>query len=150
MPSLSPRRAVVALSALALALACGARTGLDDATGASTNDAGVPSDDAGAPFPVGTYTQCAFGTVATGPLLTPSGFADGATLTVTQSGDARMATFVDGNGTRAWSFNPTTSVSATLAPIPQRTRAFGSSICVYGIGVSNERFFPMNLDATSG
>lgn len=148
MPSLSRLGAVVALSALAIA--CGARTRLDDATGASTNDAGVPSDDAGPPFPVGTYTQCAFGTVATGPLLIPGGFDTVATLTVTESGDARMGTFVDDNGTRAWSFNPTTSVSSTLAPIPQRTRAFGSSICVYGIGVSNENFFPMNLDATSG
>ena len=149
MPSLIRRLGVVSLGAFALA--CGSRTNLDGATGASAQDAGASAPDAGASFPVGTYTRCAFGTVASGPLLIPSGFDYGATLTVTESGGARTATYVDQGGrSDAWTFATTTSVSAALAPSGQRTRGFGSSICVYGVGVSNEKFFPTNVDAASG
>ncbi len=156
MPSLFRLPGAFALSAFALA--CGARTNLGGATGGAAKDAGVSAEDArastddtGASFPIGTYSRCAFGTVATGPFLIPSGFDPGATLTVTQSGEARTATYIDNNGRSAiWSFTTTTSASATLAPSAQRTRGFGSSICVYGVGVSNERFFPTNLNAASG
>ena len=149
MPSLFRRLGVFALGAFALA--CGSRTPLDGAAGASAEDAGASAPDAGAPFPVGTYTRCAFGTVASGPLLIPSGFDVGATLTVTQSGGARTATYVDQSGSSAaWTFATTTNASAALAPSGQRTRGFGSSICVYGVGVSNEKFFPTNVDAASG
>ncbi len=138
MTSLS-RSASFAL--VVLGLACGARTNLG-------GDRGL-SDDAGAPFPVGTYTRCALGTVTSGPFLIPSGFYDGATLTVTGSGDARTATFDDGSG-RSWSFTTTTSASAVLAPSAQTTSGFGSSICVYGLGVSNEKFFPTDFLTSSG
>jgi hypothetical protein len=135
----------------AFALACGSRTSVDGVTGASAKDAGASEDDAGASFPVGTYTRCAFGTVASGPLLVASGFDSGATLTVSRSGGTRTATYVDQDGrSEAWTFATTTSASAALAPSGQRTRGFGSSLCVYGVGVSNEKFFPTNVDAASG
>lgn len=139
MPSLF--RLAVAVTVGALAVACGARTNVG--SGASTQDAG-------ASFPVGTYTSCAFGTaVASGPFLIPAGFDGAATLTVTESGDARTATYVDGNGRPyTWTFTTTTSASAALAPTAQSTGGFGSSICVYGVG--NEKFFPTKLDAASG
>ncbi len=129
--------------ALALgAVACGARTSVGGVVAAM--------DDAGASFPVGTYTSCAFGTVVPGPFLMTSGFDYGATMTVTENGDARTATFVDGSGgTSAWTFTTKTNVSAALAPGAQ-TAGFGSSICVYGVGASHEKFFPTRFDATSG
>ncbi len=140
MPSLSRLACAFAVGALA----CGARASLDGA--AATGDAGTDAS-----FPVGTYTQCAFGTVSSGPFLIPSGFDDGATMTITQDGDTRTATFVDGsNRTATWTFAPTTSVSATLAPSAQSSIGFGSSVCVYGVGVSNESFFPTKFDAISG
>lgn len=43
-----------------------------------------------------------------------------------------------------------TSASATLTPTTQSNVGFGSSICVYGVGVSNEKLFPTHFDATSG
>ena len=153
MPSFFRLLGGVALGAFALA--CGSRTTLDGASAkdadAFDDDASASAPDGGASFPVGTYTRCAFGTVASGPLLIPSGFDYGATLTVTQSGGARTATYIDQDGRSiAWNFATTTSASAALAPSGQRTRGFGSSICVYGVGVSNEKFFPTNLDAASG
>lgn len=142
MSSLSRLPGAFALGALALA--CGARTNLGVVPDASPGDAG-------ASFPIGTYTKCAFGTVTTGPFLFPSGFDDGATLTVTQSGDARTATFVDANGhSYSWTFATTTSASAVLAPSAQSADGFGNGICVYGIGVSNEKFFPTTFDASAG
>jgi hypothetical protein len=130
----------------ALACACGART---DVGGAAS---GTSSNDAGASFPVGTYSTCAFGTVApSGPFLIPSGFDASASLQVARSGDTLTATYADGGGrTYVWSFAETTSVSATLAPSPQTTAGFGQGICVYGVGVSNEKFFPTELEATAG
>lgn len=137
---------LVRLGALALSLVvvgCGARTNLGGSAG--------NAEDAGASFPVGTYTQCAFGTVSSGPFVLPSGFDDGATLTITESGDTRTATYVESGGhTDAWTFTTTTSASATLAPSAQTTDGFGNAMCVYGIGVSNEKFFPLHIDATSG
>jgi hypothetical protein len=130
----------------ALAVACGSRSQLDGA-------GGLGGADAGEPFPVGTYTSCAFGTVTAGPFLAPSGIDPGATLTVTQTqkGDERTATYVDENAhTHVWKFATTTSTSATLAPSAQTAAGFGSGICVYGVGVSNEKFFPTELAATTG
>ena len=126
---------------VAFAVACGARTEVR----------GAGAIDAGAPFPVGAYARCAFGTVADGPFLIPSGLDEGAKLTVTGSGPSRVATYVDGSGkSRSWTFTTTTSASASLAPSPQTAPGFGSAICVYGVGVSNEKFFPTELHATSG
>jgi hypothetical protein len=136
MPSLGRLPTVFLVSALA----CGARTSLD----------GRGGSDAGAAFPVGTFTSCAFGTVTTGPFLIPSGIDEGATLTVTRAGETLTATY-DGNGrTYAWTFDETTSTSAVLAESAETTPGFGSGICVYGVGVSNEEFFPTELTATSG
>jgi hypothetical protein len=163
------RRLTGAFALGAVALACGARSNLEGVAGAPAVDAGVPAADAGVSgrdagastdgdardagtsFPDGTYTRCAFGTVSTGPFLIPSGFDDGATLTVTKSGDQRTATFADGSGRGAsWSFTTTTSVSAVLAPNAPSTPGFGNSICVYGVGVSNENFFPTSFAARWG
>jgi hypothetical protein len=162
MVSLFRSRCALVLGALAVA--CGGRTNLDGVAGASADDGGVSADDTGsavdmgvsvddegATFPEGTYTRCAFGTVSSGPFLIPSGFDDGATLTVTQSGDARTATYLDtSDRNAAWRFTTTTSASAALAPSAQSNRGFGQSICVYGVGVSNEKFFPTNFNAASG
>nr|UXE44844.1 hypothetical protein Hi04_10k_c3807_00009 [uncultured bacterium] len=109
--------------------------------------------DAGGPFPVGVFTRCALGGSAS--FLIPTGFEAGATLTVSQTGSARGSTrtamFIDSSGqSYVWSFAPTSSVSAVLASSPQLTAGFGSAVCVHGIGVSNETFFPLQLDATSG
>src|SRR5262249_30627664 len=92
---------------------------------------------------------CAYGTFSS--LLSPSGFGDGATLTVAESGAGRTATFMDVDGhTTSWRFAPTTAASAALAPSPQTTDSYSTAICVYGIGVSNESFFPTQLDAGMG
>ena len=145
-------RAPAVLVLGALAISCCARTEVLDARAVLDDaiDAGSVTDDAGAPFPVDTFTRCAFGTVSAGSFLLASGFDDGATLTVAQSGDGRTATFADTGHTDRWTFAPTTRATATLSPSGQRASGLGSGVCAHGVGVSNETFFPTIFDAAAG
>src|SRR5262245_22496748 len=97
-------------------------------------------------FPIGTYTNCARGAGTRGPspnaFLNAAGFESGSVLTLAQSGTTVQATYVDWNGlTQSASFSTTTVTSATLAPAGQVIPGF-TSICVMGVGVSNETFHP--------
>lgn len=144
-------RATFVLAAVAalLVTGCGGRTEIGAPRSLATSDAGALA------FPAGTYTSCALGVVhddAKGSaFLVPGGFEPGASLTLAQSGDTVSATYAGTGGEkRSLRFAVTTSTTATLAPAPQATAGFGSAICAFGVGVSNEKFYPTDLHAGGG
>jgi hypothetical protein len=83
--------------------------------------------------------------------LTTAGFEAGdAVLTLGQGGTTVQATYVDQNGvTRSVGFSATTGTTATLTPAGQVIPGF-TSICVMGVGVSNESFHPASLTTRAG
>ncbi len=139
-------RAVLLLTFLSVA-GCGART-IGDDPGAPR-----PAGDAGAPtFPVGTWHDCAEGLEnPNGNLfLNSSGFvADGA-LALAQDGATVTAKYSGATGvTHALQFTATTAMSASLAPSVQTASGF-SGLCVQGIGMQNEFFYPAAMTTSAG
>src|SRR5689334_20841664 len=85
-----------------------------------------------APFPGGTYTTCARGVHNPDGniFLNTAGFESGAVLTLSQSGAAVKATYVDQNGlSQSLNFTALTATSAALAQ-PAQVSAGISGMCV--------------------
>ena len=83
-------------------------------------------------FPSGTYTTCARGehNPDGNIFLNTSGFESGAVLTLSQSGAAVKATYVDQNGlSQSLNFTTLTATSAALAQ-PAQVSAGLSGLCV--------------------
>jgi hypothetical protein len=117
-----------------------------DASTPDTGDSDIaPETDAS----VVSYTLCAYGVSDpdNGVYLNVAGIELGATLTLTQSGNVLTATYEDGTA-RSFTFEPTTSTSATLAPMAGQTVPGLAGLCVLGPG--DEFPFPATLSATAG
>jgi hypothetical protein len=88
---------------------------------------------------------------ANGSVLNSIGFLTGATLTITQSGARVTAAYDDSNGnSSSLGFAVKTSASAALTAPAQFETNDVSGDCVLGVGVSNEFFYPMEMDASAG
>ncbi len=121
-----PRSTFALLVTLSLA-ACGARTGLEAADDAPDGAVGAVA------FPVGEYTDCAHGIFA--PAGGVMGVDHDAVLSLTQSGSALHARYVDQNAARSeYDFSVTSGVTATLTPNGVASSG-APHPCVLGVGV---------------
>lgn len=123
--------------------ACGARSGLEfPEVGAASRDGGGSAHA----FPVGEYTDCAFGLYSTsGGLM---GVDHRAVLSITSRGTALHARYIDQNGARSEvDFAPTTDTTATLVP-DGATVSGAPHACVRGVGIVARE--PTTLAAEEG
>lgn len=113
--------------------------------------AGRPARGLEAPrFPSGTFTTCARGqhNPDGNIFLNSAGFEPGAALTLSQSGAAVKATYVDLNGlSQSLTFTTLTATSAALAQ-PAQVSAGLSALCVKRPGSSSP--YPASMNATAG
>ncbi len=126
----------------ALLMGCGSAS--------APGDPDISSGSASATFPAGTYTRCASGIRNGGgsSYANPTGFAEGTSLTVTQSGSTLTATYTDENGdTSSLDFTPTTSASATLARAGDAVSGFWSQCMA---APENATLHPAFLGASAG